>query len=67
MKFVDVRRNAPLASPAFPPGLYPYRFVQPEFMIITYRTDLDALRAVVPEPLEILDLRSCTNSSGCLI
>ena len=41
----------PLTSPAFPRG--PYRFTQREFMIITYRTDRDALRAVVPEPLEI--------------
>jgi acetoacetate decarboxylase len=40
----------PLTSPAFPPG--PYRFVNREFFIITYRTDPDALRAVVPAPLE---------------
>lgn len=56
MKLEDVRRNAfamPLTSPAFPPG--PYRFMQREFMVITYRTDLDALRAVVPEPLEIVE------------
>jgi len=56
MKLEDVRRNAfamPLTSPAFPPG--PYRFVHREFMIITYRTDMDALRAVVPEPLEIVE------------
>ncbi|MGB8556238.1 MAG: acetoacetate decarboxylase, partial [Pseudolabrys sp.] len=32
----------PLTSPAFPPG--PYRFVNREFFIITYRTDPDALR-----------------------
>ena len=54
MKSEDVRRNAyamPLTSPAFPPG--PYRFVNREFLIITYRTDMDALREVVPEPLEI--------------
>ena len=30
-------------------------FKNREFMIITYRTDIDALRAVVPEPLEITD------------
>jgi acetoacetate decarboxylase len=41
----------PLTSPAFPPG--PYRFVDREYLIITYRTDPDALRAVVPEPLEV--------------
>ena len=40
----------PLTNPAFPPG--PYRFVNREFFIITYRTDPDALRAVIPAPLE---------------
>jgi acetoacetate decarboxylase len=56
MKIDDVKRNAfamPLTSPAFPPP--PYRFVNREFLIVTYRTDLDALRAVVPEPLEITE------------
>jgi len=43
----------PLTSPAFPMG--PYRFVGREFLIITYRTDPELLRAVVPEPLEIGD------------
>ncbi|PNS09649.1 acetoacetate decarboxylase [Solilutibacter silvestris] len=50
----DVRKNAfamPITSPAYPRG--PYRFVNREFFIITYRTDPDALRAVVPEPLEL--------------
>ena len=54
MNIDDVKRNAfamPLTSPAFPPG--PYRFINREFLIITYRTDPDALRAVVPEPLQI--------------
>jgi acetoacetate decarboxylase len=53
VKQEDVRKNAfamPLTSPAYPPG--PYRFYNREFMIITYRTDADKLRAVVPEPLE---------------
>ena len=40
----------PLTSPAYPPG--PYRFVNREYLIITYRTDPPRLRAVVPEPLE---------------
>jgi acetoacetate decarboxylase len=56
MKIDDVRRNAfamPLTCPAFPPG--PYRFIDREFFIVTYRTDMDALRAIVPEPLEIID------------
>ena len=53
MKPADVRKRAfamPLTSPTYPPG--PYRFVDREYMIITYRTDPEALRAVLPEPLE---------------
>ena len=56
MKIDEVRKRAfamPLTSPAFPPG--PYRFVDREFFIVTYRTDPEALRAVVPEPLEIAE------------
>ena len=54
MKITDVTRKAfamPLTCPSYPPG--PYRFVDREYLIITYRTDRDALAAVVPEPLEI--------------
>src|SRR5271168_1605930 len=54
MKEDDVRQRAfamPLTSPAYPPG--PYRFLQREFLVIAYRTDLDKLRALVPEPLEV--------------
>lgn len=54
MKVEDVLNRAfamPLTSPAFPIG--PYRFVDREYLIITYRTDLAALEAVVPEPLTI--------------
>jgi acetoacetate decarboxylase len=40
----------PLTNPAYPPG--PYRFIDREYLIITYRTDPAKLRAVVPEPLE---------------
>jgi acetoacetate decarboxylase len=36
----------PLTSPAFPPG--PYRFVNREYFVVSYRTDPDALRAVIP-------------------
>lgn len=43
----------PLTNPAFPRG--PFRFYNREFVIISYRTDPEALRAVVPEPLEIID------------
>jgi acetoacetate decarboxylase len=54
MNAAEVRRNAfamPLTSPAYPPG--PYRFIDREFLIITYRTDPDRLRALVPEPLVV--------------
>ncbi|HYM04883.1 MAG TPA: acetoacetate decarboxylase [Stellaceae bacterium] len=54
MKEGDVRERAfamPLTSPAYPPG--PYRFVDREFLIITYRSDPEKLRAVVPEPLQL--------------
>ena len=54
MKEVEVKARAfamPLTSPAYPPG--PYRFVNREFMVITYRTDPDRLRAVIPEPLDM--------------
>ena len=55
MKPEDVRRAyaMPLTNPAYPKG--PYRFFDREFVIITYRTGIDALRAVVPEPLEIVE------------
>ena len=56
MKIADVKANAfamPLTSPAFPRG--PYRFNNREFLVITYRTDMDALRALVPEPLEVTE------------
>ena len=50
----EIRKRAfamPLTSPAFPPG--PYRFVDREYLIITYRTDPERLRAIVPEPLAL--------------
>ena len=49
-----VRKSAfamPLTSPSYPRG--PYRFVDREYFIITYRTDPLALAAVVPEPLNV--------------
>lgn len=55
MKISDVRDRAfamPLTQPAYPPG--PYRFCDREFLILTYRTDPDRLRAIVPEPLEVV-------------
>jgi len=54
MKAHDVRERAfamPLTHPAYPPG--PYRFVNREFLTLTYRTDPAKLRELVPEPLEL--------------
>ena len=54
MKLDEVRQRAfamPLTNPAYPIG--PYRFVDREYLIITYRTDPQKLRALVPEPLQI--------------
>src|SRR5216110_197425 len=54
MREAEVRERAfamPLTNPAYPPG--PYRFVDREYLIITYRTDPAKLRALVPEPLQI--------------
>jgi acetoacetate decarboxylase len=43
----------PLNNPSYPPG--PHRFYHRGYFVIEYLTDPDALRAVVPEPLEISD------------
>jgi acetoacetate decarboxylase len=54
MKIDEIRKNAfamPLCNPTYPPG--PYRFINREYLIITYETDLDRLRAAVPEPLKV--------------
>lgn len=56
MTQTEVRARAfamPLTSPAFPVG--PYRFVNREYFIVTYRTDAAKLRALIPEPLELTD------------
>jgi acetoacetate decarboxylase len=42
--------SMPLASPSYPHG--PYRFIDREYMIVTYESDADAIRAALPEPLE---------------
>lgn len=50
----DIRNTAfsmPLHNPAYPRP--PFRFVDREYFIISYETDIDALRAVVPEPLKV--------------
>jgi len=56
MKIKQVQKQAfamPLTSPSYPP--IEFKFTNREFLIITYETDIDALREVVPEPLEVYD------------
>jgi len=56
MKEGEIRERAfamPFTSPAFPRG--PYRFIDREYMILTYRSDPERLRAIVPEPLELAE------------
>lgn len=56
MKQSDVKKNAfamPLNNPAYPRG--PYRFINREFFVITYESDLDTLKQLVPEPLEVTE------------
>ncbi|MFK0294047.1 acetoacetate decarboxylase [Streptomyces sp. NPDC090442] len=53
MRPADVRRHlgTPLTTPVYPPRAT--RFTDREYFNVVYRTDPDALRAAVPEPLEI--------------
>ncbi|MBA2657963.1 MAG: acetoacetate decarboxylase [Tatlockia sp.] len=43
----------PIANPSYPRG--PYLFTNREYFIITYETDIDLLREVVPKPLEVVE------------
>ena len=55
MNEAAVRERAfsmPLTSPTYPPG--PYRFCKREYLVITYRTDPQRLRELVPGPLEVV-------------
>ncbi len=55
MRKEDVLRlpSMPAAGPSYPAG--PYRFINREFLVITYETDPDLIRAGLPEPLEPID------------
>jgi acetoacetate decarboxylase len=56
MNIAEVAKAAfamPLTNPSYPRG--PYRFVNREYLIIAYRTDPGALRAVIPAPLEFTE------------
>ena len=52
----EVRERAfamPIQNPAYPPG--PYRFVDREYLIISYRTDPEALAKMIPAPLKLAE------------
>lgn len=52
MKPSDILKqpSMPIASPTYPRG--PYRFVGREYFIITYESDAEAIRKLLPEPLK---------------
>ncbi|MCX5495570.1 acetoacetate decarboxylase [Kaistia dalseonensis] len=55
MKISDVRSKAfamPLHNPSYPRP--PYKFYNREFITISYRTDIELVRELVPEPLEVI-------------
>ena len=45
--------SMPAAGPSYPAG--PYRFIDREFLVITYETDPELIRAGLPEPLEPIE------------
>ncbi|MGW1200016.1 acetoacetate decarboxylase [Streptomyces sp. NPDC002536] len=55
MRSQDVARlfTTPVNAPAYAPTRY--RFTDREYLNITYRTDPEALRRIVPEPLAVTD------------
>ena len=52
MRKADILKlpSMPMAGPSYPAG--PYRFINREFLVITYETDPELIRAGLPEPLE---------------
>src|ERR1700760_268908 len=52
-QLLDHAYAMPLARPSYPKP--PYRFLNREFVIITYRTDPAALERVVPAPLKVAE------------
>jgi len=55
MKLADVAKNAFAMPLTTPPIRAAPTILQSEFVVISYRTDPDALREVVPEPLRWCD------------
>lgn len=52
----QIRKNAfamPFSNPSYPRG--PYYFVNREYFTVTYETDIDLLREIVPAPLEVIE------------
>jgi acetoacetate decarboxylase len=45
--------SMPLQSPTYPRG--PYMFFNRQYLVISYKTNEDAIRAHLPEPLEMVD------------
>jgi acetoacetate decarboxylase len=45
--------SMPAAGPSYPAG--PYRFIDREFLVITYETDPELIREQLPEPLEAIE------------
>lgn len=52
-EILETAFSMPLTNPAFPRG--PYRFINREYFVITYESDMDAIKRVVPEPLEVTE------------
>lgn len=52
MKIADIltHPSMPIASPTYPRG--PFRFVNREYFIVTYESDAEAIRRLLPEPLK---------------
>ena len=51
MKIADLLKSPsmPVASPTYPRG--PYHYINREFLIITYESDAEAIRRLLPKPL----------------
>jgi acetoacetate decarboxylase len=56
MDIKEIKNKAfsmPFGFGSYPKG--PYRFINREYFIVTYETDMDKLKQVVPEPLEVTE------------
>lgn len=64
MRIQDVLKQLtmPLTAPAYPRG--PYYFHNREYLNIVYRTDMQILREVVPEPLVRFKIMRMPDTTG---